>query len=747
MSQPDETPHLLAAATELIDSLGVKIVLLHGIRPDGTCTCDDRRCPSRGKHPRFKDWKSAATQNLDTISQWLQALPDANLGWVPGPRLLVIDIDPRNGGVMSAKRMGALLPRTRYHFTGGNPVDGERGRHAIYTIDPDTPLRQTGKLAPGVDFKTGDGSLLVAPGSITDLPYTIGRGPLDPADAPPELLDALIRRRLTAVPDTPQDDKYDYGQPIQAGSRDNTLAQYAGDVAGRVGRGILTEAEGIDLVRGAWAKVEQLPDDQITEERAIDMFHRFLERDHQRDEDPDEPDEEPVLADGRLANDIANSERLLDIARGRAHWVDTWGTWIVYQDGRWILDSNRVRILEIAKQAVEQMRDLAARLPRKQRESLRKWANRTAQATNLEAMVKLARGRLHIDHDQLNQHPHLLNVLNGTIDLHTNDLLPASPAHLLTVQAQVEYDPQAACPNWLEWLQLVQPDEQIRWFLQKAAGSGLIGYAVQHFFVNWGEGGNGKGTFFSTIHRVLGNDYYTVPHESLIVSNRYGANQQHATVKASLFGARTAVAAETEEGARLNVASIKELTGGDVLRARRMREDEWSFLPGHTLFLHTNHRPRLGAVDEGLRRRMFLIPWGHRVAAKDKDDNYARDRLWPEAAGILNWLLEGCAGFLDEGFNHPPEGVRAATDHYLIEGDVLARFFADCRIERKPGDFTPVADLQRAYQGWCSEQGLKLPPPWPQVSDKLAALGGEEMRRRYNGKPTRGWRDIVIGHG
>lgn len=707
---------LLESARELINTLGVKIVPLR---------------PGK-KGPILKDWPAKATSDIDQVQAWLNEFPGCNLGWVPGPKYLVVDVDPRNGGILSARRISKMLPKTRYHQTGGLTADQQPGQHHIYQLPDDCPpLKQGGKIEPGVDFKTGDGSLLVAPESRTDKTYRLQRGG-QPVMITAELL-AKVQGKPAGSRDTGDRPRDSYGEPISKGQRDSTLVEYAGELAKRTFRGSLAKGEALDLLRGRWTQQEQDDEDNISWAKVEERFHHFLAQDEETDRDPTKSVEAPVLADGYPAHHAGNVARWMEYARGRVRWVDPWKKWYVYRDGMWYADPNQVQVQDIAKEMLADMRQSCLAMAKDDREALWKWAKDTEQPKNMGHMLNLARSEPDVGMfriDGWNNDPMLFNVRNGTIDLNNGELLPHKASDNLTAQAPVDFDPSAQCPTWLACVERWQPDPEVRWFLQKALGSGLSGHAVQHLFVNLGNGRNGKGVMFGTVQRVLGTDYYTVPHQSLLTVQKHG---EHATVTASLYGARMAVASETAEGDRLNEASIKLLTGGDMLQARRMREDEWKFLPSHTMFLHTNHKPRIRGTDDGIWARMFLIPWSVMIPEEERDP-LLLDKLQEEASGILNWLLAGCEGWQAEGFINAPEAVRVATDNYRGESDFVSRWIQDEGIVvRDHSGFELSSDVQQSFYEWCDAEGIKN-PSWQQALHKLEQMGAVLKRRRIGGK-------------
>ena len=418
----------------------------------------------------------------------------------------------------------------------------------------------------------------------------------------------------------------------------------------------------------------------------------------------------PVLPDGHHATDTGNAARLAQLLHGHAHYIPAWQQWIIWDTnqaggGRWIIDQGDVHVTERAKTVARHLWALMAEpMPKEQRTQLIRWATKTESAGAITAMIRLARGApgVPVNHEHLDRHPHLLNVANGTIDLTTGDHYTADPADLCTIQTPTSYTRAAPCPTWQACLTTWHPDEDIRRFLQRLAGSGLTGEPVQAIAVNIGTGANGKSVFWGTVQHILG-EYAGIPHKSLLTVQR---NEPHATVVASLFRKRLLVAQETAQGDRLNEEQLKALTGGDRLTARRMRQDEWSFDPTHTLTLATNYRPKIVGTDEGIWRRIQLINWDTTIAAEDRDPDLPR-RLMSEAPGILHWLVVGALEYRRRGLD-PPPAVKAASEAYRLAEDHLGRFLSECTTD-DPAAYTDRSDLRKAYSAWCDANGEE---PW-----------------------------------
>ena len=305
-----------------------------------------------------------------------------------------------------------------------------------------------------------------------------------------------------------------------------------------------------------------------------------------------------------------------------------------------------------------------------------------------------------INHEDLDANPYILNVANGIVDLKTGQLRGHDPAELCTKQSPVAYDPSVRSQVWEKCLQEWQPDPDMREYLQREAGACLTGKQTETLSVHHGKGANGKTIYFGAQHRVLG-EYFVTPHKSLLIAEKH---EQHATVLASLFRARMAVASETNAADKLSEHQVKHITGGDEpIRARKMREDEWEFWPSHTLILVTNHRPVIQGTDEAVWRRVRLIPWEVTIP-EAKRDPYLNERLAKEGQGILTWMVEGARKFLADGFE-PPEKIRVATRTYRSDEDTVTRFIAECLII-EAGASVSTTDARNVHSEWCEEAGI-----------------------------------------
>jgi P4 family phage/plasmid primase-like protien len=447
-----------------------------------------------------------------------------------------------------------------------------------------------------------------------------------------------------------------------------------------------------------------------------------------------------ALPDGHRATDVGNAARLLELADGNLRHAHTWGKWLVYRRGRWIIDENDVLVTEFAKRVARHLFKLTASVNDNKdlRERVWKWALRSETSGAIGAMIRLARGApgILVEHEELDANPYLLNVRNGTIDLRTGKLRAADPADLITLQCPVIYDPDARAPIWKDCVERWQPDPTVRTYIQDRAGASATGTPTETVDVDYGTGANGKSKFWGAIQHVLG-DYAVVPHKSLLVAQRH---EQHATVVAKLFRKRLAVASETRAADVLDDEQVKSLTGGDRLSGRRMREDPWEFNPSHTLVMFSNHRPTIQGRDEGIWRRLRLVPWEVTIPEDERDDDLAT-KLRNEAPGILVWVVAGARRFITDGLT-VPDAVRAATDRYRSDEDTVGRFVDE--VLRIGSSWAWSADIRTELEAWCADQGVDPPPSMKDIADMLRSNGCHSERRTVSGRKGVIWQGVTI---
>jgi putative DNA primase/helicase len=317
-------------------------------------------------------------------------------------------------------------------------------------------------------------------------------------------------------------------------------------------------------------------------------------------------------------------------------------------------------------------------------------------------MVRLAESEraIRVGVNQLDTASMSLNVNNGTVNLDTGQLFDHKRADLITKLAPVDYDPRATAPTWEAFLHKVIPGGSVRAFIQRAAGHSATGLPDDHLPILYGLGANGKTTFLETMRMVLGNYAMQTPANTLLDRRSDATNDL-----ARLRGARFVSAVETGKHRRLAEELVKRLTGGDTITARFLYGEFFEFRPTFNLWLATNHQPTVTGIDHAIWRRILLVPFPVTIPPRQRDPELGA-KLAAEASGILNWLLVGLADWRAQGLN-PPRSVRAATNRYKAEQDILRDFLAEsCLIRR--GTSVANKDLFATYEKWCIDNGEEV---------------------------------------
>jgi putative DNA primase/helicase len=372
---------------------------------------------------------------------------------------------------------------------------------------------------------------------------------------------------------------------------------------------------------------------------------------------------------------------------------------------------------------------------RRARQAIRAHALRSESLARLKAIIEVAKSdeRVLVDQNALDAHGLLLNVLNGTVDQKISTLRPYRREDLLTKIAPVHFDPTATAPTWHGFLERVQPDPAVRAFLQRYTGYAATGDTSEQtaLFLH-GSGANGKTTFLETVRYVLGDYAANTPFETFLATKDSGPREDLFRLR----GRRLVTAAEPEKDAKLSTATLKRLTGGDILTARELYGHFAEFAPTAKIILAFNHLLTVEAQDWGTWRRILLVLFGVKIPEAEKDKHLDK-RLRAEAPGILNWLIRGCLDYQREGLN-PPAAVLDATAEYRRQQDPLGDFLERrCRLGF--GERCAPSDLYMAYRTWAEQSGER-----PMSSaDFCARLRERDLIQHRNGK-ARWWEGIGL---
>lgn len=310
---------------------------------------------------------------------------------------------------------------------------------------------------------------------------------------------------------------------------------------------------------------------------------------------------------------------------------------------------------------------------------------------------------------ELDQCQDRLHTAGLTWDLSTGDAWPTQPTELNTRATALE--PAAHCPNWLAFLESCFPDApEMPAYLQRLVGYGLTGKATEQAFVLMhGTGANGKSTFCDALNHAFKQYVEHLPIQVLMATKKERSGEEAAPQLLKLRGARLVFTAESDREGRLNEAMIKQLTGTDQISARALYKDPVTFQPQALIFMATNHLPQVRGTDEGIWRRVKVVEWRESFRG-DRQNKDIFSRLQEEAAGIVDWAIDGAMAWHRQGLDEPAR-VRLATKSYRDESDALTEFYPAV-VSGDPRSFMPRSDLVETWYEWNQSEGTDPRDAW-----------------------------------
>ncbi len=432
----------------------------------------------------------------------------------------------------------------------------------------------------------------------------------------------------------------------------------------------------------------------------------------------DQPDEE------FRCSDMGNGYRFARQHGQDVRYNKPSGKWFVWDDKRWAEDATD-EAMRRAKETAKKIWLEAAYAPdEEKRKALGGHAKYSEKDANLRAMIRQAESELPVKLDVFDSNPLLFNCDSGVVDLHTGELRPHCREDMLTKLSPVPYNPASESPRWTAFLnKIFNEDQSLIKFIQKAVGYSLTGdVSEQCLFICHGTGANGKSVFLKTLAALTADYGQQVRTETLMIRKHQGVSNDIACLR----GARFLSAVETDTEHRMAEATIKQLTGGDTVRARFLFHEEFEFPPQFKIWLAANHKPQVRGTDHAIWRRIKLIPFTVTIPKEEQNPKLDLE-LKEELPGILQWAVEGCLLWQKEGLGEP-EAVRQATEDYREEMDVLSDFLSDrCAIGANY-QVSPT-EIYTAYEAWCTANGeAKQPQRW--LASQLKERGFKQPRTK-----------------
>lgn len=399
-------------------------------------------------------------------------------------------------------------------------------------------------------------------------------------------------------------------------------------------------------------------------------------------------------------SDDGNAQRLIAEHGHRLRYCAERGRWLAWSGHVWEWQGAG------GGYARELAKDIARSLPEDGDEA-RTHKRRALSAKGTTDMLAQAQTdtRITVSIDDLDAQAWELNTPGGIIDLKTGALLPSDPAKLHTQVTTCTPDFDADPSMWLGFLAQTFPLQDLVDYMQRLVGYSVVGEVREHLLpFAYGGGGNGKGVFLEAIKGVLG-DYATTSPNGFLMASNYAP---HTTEIARLAGKRMVICSEVNEEDKFDEAKVKQLAGGDSLTARFMRQDDFTFTPTHQLWLMGNHQPAVESGGHSFWRRLRLIPFTHTVPEEQIIEGLQDILPRDHGPAMLAWIARGAAEYARVGLQEPA-GVKAATEDYAHSVDTVGRFLEEeCELyapDTAAHFATKVADLRRAYERWCEDNG------------------------------------------
>lgn len=453
-------------------------------------------------------------------------------------------------------------------------------------------------------------------------------------------------------------------------------------------------------------------------------------------------------------SDYGNAERLVKNHGTNLRHCNPFSRWYVWDNQRWREDETG-EIIRCAKDTVRKIHEEINRIDLGQatdmaslnhllaiRNKITRHALKSEENNELRAMIELAQSEkpLPVLPIELDADPFSFCVQNGVVDLRSGGLSGHERSALITKISPVSFNHKAKCPRWEQFLrEIFAGDQDVIEYIQRAVGYSLTAdVSEQALLFCYGTGANGKSTFMNVVSKIAGDYAQRAPKSLVQVDGR--GDGKVPTDMARLKGVRLVACSELEEGKALAESVVKDLTGGDRLVARFMRQDFFEFDPTHKLWMLGNHRPEIRGTDYAIWRRIHLIPFTE-TFGPDRRDPELGNKLMRELPGILNWAIKGCLDWQKRRGLQPPKAVLNAVKEYRQAEDKMGQFLEDVCVSNTTY-WVSSKNLYDAYKRWCESTGDRY------ITNKM--FSGRLTDRGYKpqkSKGERGWVGLNLKEG
>jgi len=414
----------------------------------------------------------------------------------------------------------------------------------------------------------------------------------------------------------------------------------------------------------------------------------------------------PILSAEELMTDYGNGQRFILLHQDKVFYAHEEHIWYIWTGVIWQKDEDE-QVVRLAHDTAKSIAVEAEKLPKHEdREELKSWGSYSLGTPRIKAMLESAKSYMTQKLDKLDTHKYLLNINNGTVNLVTGELLPHDRSKLITKLAPVDYRPEAQCPQWLAFLQVIfDGKKELIDYVQKMLGYSLTGdMSEKCFFILYGpEGNNGKTVMMNTVMAIMKDYAVTNPTDTLL-KRKPGANSNDLV---RIRNARLVLAAEASESYSFEEPLVKRLTGDDPITARLLYKEHITFTPECKIVLATNSIPKFKGDDKAFANRIKIIPFLVSIP-EAQQDKQLKDKLLAEQEGILNWLIQGCKLWQKERLGNVLDSIGPECEATSL--DAIREFIADkCIVDSEATE--TISALYNSFTGYVATSYPEIEVP------------------------------------